>query len=490
MSAPFYVFASGVVINEVMFDPVENNTGNEWIELYNSGDQDADISGWELYPDGTGYVTIPNGFSIVAKKFMLIHLRFSGNNSPTDVYQTNSSSNMSNTSGSAALFSASPRGKDTIKSFVQWGRPGETWESTAADDGIWDKGTFIDLASFAAGNTVALQQDGVAAGGKNAWHVSNMPTPKAANMGSSSSGSPTPSAASSASASPLPYTESSAGPSSAISHASPVKTIKAYGGEDVSSMVGTMINFLGRAKGLNDESIDSSARFVWNFGDGETQEGRSVVHTYRIPGTYMLGLYVSSGEYAASDYMRVQIVPNLVSVSGVVWGIDGYMRFANSSDIEADIGGWSIRDARGHEFVVPSHTMMARRGDIAISNSVSGLLQEAAWVPLNIFYPNGALAFTYGGTTSVAVTEKTTENNRAELQDMPKAVPSSEVNTARITHPSQSVTASPSDNPSSASDTKEYATADHAPLVSVPFMIAIAISMLGAGGFLISKKFF
>jgi len=464
MSAPFYVCASGVVINEIAWMgsvPKSGETSsaaasNEWIELKNLTSASMNLEGWSLAAeDGTPSIALKG--VIPGGGFFLLE-RTDDNTVPgitADIIYTGALSN----SGEKLLL------KD-------------------------DQGDIVDTVDATSG-WLAGSADTKETMQKALGWITAPATPRGENAGSgSSSATPTPSTASSASASPLPYTESSAGPSSAISHASPVKTIKAYGGEDVSSMVGTMINFLGRAKGLNDESIDSSARFVWNFGDGETQEGRSVVHTYRIPGTYMLGLYVSSGEYAASDYMRVQIVPNLVSVSGVVWGIDGYMRFANSSDIEADIGGWSIRDARGHEFVVPSHTMMARRGDIAISNSVSGLLQEAAWVPLNIFYPNGALAFTYGGTTSVAVTEKTTENNRAELQDMPKAVPSSEVNTARITHPSQSVTASPSDNPSSASDTKEYATADHAPLVSVPFMIAIAISMLGAGGFLISKKFF
>ena len=52
---------------------------------------------------------------------------------------------MGNTSGSAALFAKGVRGKDTIKSFVEWGRGGETWESSAADAGLWDRGTFVDV---------------------------------------------------------------------------------------------------------------------------------------------------------------------------------------------------------------------------------------------------------------------------------------------------------------------------------------------------------
>ena len=485
--APFSVLASGVVINEVMFDPAGGDTGGEWVELFNSGDQDADVSGWEIYPDGTGYVTIPNGFSIGAKKFMLIHLRSSGNNSPTDVYQTNASSNMSNTSGSAVLFSAEPRGNDTMKSFVQWGKAGETWESDAEKAGLWSKGTFIDLNSFAEGNSLALQQDGIISGGKNAWYISTVPTPKAANTeGPSGSPSPVPSPSSS----PSPTAESSTPSSSAAMHASPIKTIKAYAGEDLHSMVGAMISFLGRAKGINDESLDSSARFSWNFGDGETQDGRSVAHTYRIPGTYLAGLYVSSGEYTASDYARVEISPNLVSISDVILGTDGYIRLKNSSDIEADIGGWNIRNSIGNAFVVPSHTMMARHGDIAVMNNITGLLQDAASLPLTVSYPNGIAAFTYTGTASVSVLEPAQKEIHAlETQDAKSAASvAAPASLARsgVKQPSDS----PIPSPQQADMAREKESAS-APLpVSLPFGIAVGVSMLGAVGFLVGKQFF
>ena len=484
--APFSVLASSVVINEVMFDPAGGDTGGEWVELFNTGDEDADVSGWEIYPDGTGYVTIPNGFSIGAKKFMLIHLRSSGNNSPTDVYQTNASSNMSNTSGSAALFSAEPRGNDTMKSFVQWGKAGETWESDAEKAGLWSKGTFIDLTSFSEGNSLALMQDGQAGGGKNAWHISTVLTPKAANTGGSS-GSPSP--VPSSSSSPSPTTESSTLSSPATPRASPIKTIKAYAGEDVHSMVGAMISFLGRAKGIADESLDSSARFFWNFGDGETQEGRSVAHTYRIPGTYLAGLHVTSGEYAASDYIRVQVGPNLVSISDVIWGTDGYLRLKNSSDIEADIAGWNIRDAKGYAFVVPSHTMMARHGDVAIMNSVTGLLQDAASLPLTVSYPNGIVAFTYTGTARVSVIQPIQKEMHApETQDGKSAAPAvivAPLGLSGIQQPSDS----PTPFPQQADVAREKESASVPLPISLPFGIAVGVSMLGAVGFLVGKQF-
>lgn len=490
---PCFVFASSVVINEVMFDPEGSDTGGEWIELYNGSNEQVDISGWELYPDGIGYIMIPNGFLIDAKKFMLIHLRTAGSNSSTDIYQATSSSNMSNTSGSAALFSAGPRGKDTIKSFVQWGKGGETWEPSAGDAGLWEKGTFVDVGSFSEGNSLVLKEDGIMSGGKNAWRISNAPTPKAAHTGLS------PLSSISSSLSPLPNSSAEPSPLSPVtSRASAIKTIHAYAGEDISSMVGVLLEFLGHAKGINDELIDSSARFFWNFGDGETKEGRNVSHTYRVPGTYLAGLHVSLGEYAASDYVRVQIRPNFVTVVNVVLGIDGFMRISNASDIDVDMSGWNIKDSKGHVFIIPPHTQMSRRGDIAVMNAVSGLLQESASLPLSIFYPNGVAASVYSGTTSISVSgiEKTSilEIKKFDSKQQVAGVFQGVTQTSYVRR-EHTVEQNPnahtlaSSSPSVIKEKNNYAPTPSVSPITIPFALAVGVGVLGAVGFLISKQF-
>ena len=485
---PVSVFASSVVINELMFDPLGSDTGEEWIELYNASDEQVDVSGWEIYPDGIGYFTVPNGFSIGAKKFMLVHLRSSGNNSTSDLYQTAASSNMSNTSGSIAFFSAGTTDrKERIKSFVQWGRGGETWESDANKAGLWEKGTSVDLSSFLEGNSLALKEDGITANGKNAWIISGSPSPGGLNTHAQFS---------SASITPLPFAtlvpKTEIGMPSPLPHPAVIKTIKVYAGEDISSMVGSTIELLGRSKGLNDESLDAVARFFWNFGDGETQEGRSVAHIYRMPGNYLAGLHVSSGEYAASDYIRVQISPNKVGISSVIPGLDGYMRIVNNSDIEADMSGWSIHDNLKHIFFVPIHTKMARHGDIALLNSVSGLFKEGQSLPVSVFYPNGVMAFTYAEATSTSEIKKSDQLLELSFMhesmqihsDAPRKSLVQQRNALPIISSEPSISSSPSIN---AQDKAAMTLSPSQGLV--PFGIAIGISMLGAIGFLISKSF-
>ncbi len=61
-----------VVINEIMYNPpaeLGSDEDYEFIELFNSGDADTDISGWQL--EGTGY-TFPEGAVVPAQGFLVL----------------------------------------------------------------------------------------------------------------------------------------------------------------------------------------------------------------------------------------------------------------------------------------------------------------------------------------------------------------------------------------------------------------------------------
>jgi len=54
---PIFVNAS-VVINEIAWMGTANSSSDEWIELYNDGSEDIDISGWSLVAqDGSPSIT-------------------------------------------------------------------------------------------------------------------------------------------------------------------------------------------------------------------------------------------------------------------------------------------------------------------------------------------------------------------------------------------------------------------------------------------------
>ncbi|MCD6455815.1 MAG: lamin tail domain-containing protein [Methanophagales archaeon] len=64
--------AGHVVISEI-YPNAENETGSEWIELYNPTDSNIGISGWTIgTPTSPSDATIPEGSTIKARSFFLI----------------------------------------------------------------------------------------------------------------------------------------------------------------------------------------------------------------------------------------------------------------------------------------------------------------------------------------------------------------------------------------------------------------------------------
>lgn len=68
----------GVVINEALYDPEGDDSGEEWVELYNATDAPVLVSGWTLWaqnaPDEVPVLvfTIPDGTSIAREGFLVI----------------------------------------------------------------------------------------------------------------------------------------------------------------------------------------------------------------------------------------------------------------------------------------------------------------------------------------------------------------------------------------------------------------------------------
>jgi hypothetical protein len=129
--------AGQVVINEVFHDPDGNDTGKEKIEIRNMGSTVVDLTGYDLYPDGTGYFTFPL-FSLSPGALAVIHLRQTGSQTGSELFHPTPTLNMGNTSGSVALFSGTTHNAGTLVSFVQWGAGGEAWASTAVSSGVWN----------------------------------------------------------------------------------------------------------------------------------------------------------------------------------------------------------------------------------------------------------------------------------------------------------------------------------------------------------------
>jgi hypothetical protein len=66
---------AGVVINEVLPNPADGDSGKEWIELYNNGSSSVDLSGYKIEAGSSTYslrYTFPSGSSVAAGDWLVV----------------------------------------------------------------------------------------------------------------------------------------------------------------------------------------------------------------------------------------------------------------------------------------------------------------------------------------------------------------------------------------------------------------------------------
>ncbi len=72
-SSPIHSASTTILINEVLYDPIGADLGNEWIELYNLSDSPIDLTGWKIQYAGTTFQTaITLSGTIQPKSFSLV----------------------------------------------------------------------------------------------------------------------------------------------------------------------------------------------------------------------------------------------------------------------------------------------------------------------------------------------------------------------------------------------------------------------------------
>lgn len=353
------VYAAEVIFSEIAWmgtlpkegESAQAAANNEWIELFNSGVSTVSLEGWKLIAqDGAPDILL--AASIPAGGYFLLE-RGSDDVVPgigADLIYPFKNNALSNSGEEILLKDASGNQVDTVDASSGWPAGDNTTKYT-------------------------MQRQGAA------W-VSAEATPRSGLEGSSSAlqGSPVvpPSGAGSGASSPS------------------LPTIKVRAGEDLTAVAGGEVEFFGEAYDVHDEPFEK-ARFWWNFGDGGTGEGRIVSHIFQIPGKYTVGLHVSSASLAASDYLEVNVVPNQISITDVIAGKEGFVKFRNPVGVLLDIGGWVIKDSQRISFMIPSKTKIGARSDIAFPNSSTGLLQDGAPPKVTVFYSNLVEAFSWSG---------------------------------------------------------------------------------------------
>lgn len=164
------IFAS-VVINELFYDAVGVDAGQEWIELYNNGDEDISLHNWEIQAGGKTFstrFTFPN-ITIRAKSFFLISE--SNNISLTNIVADLGFENGGSATDGVRIFNPATQYTDTI-----------LYDFPNSNNLEGDTPTQNPCPGVAPGHSLARYRDGEDTNSISDWFASATPTPGRSNL--------------------------------------------------------------------------------------------------------------------------------------------------------------------------------------------------------------------------------------------------------------------------------------------------------------------
>jgi len=339
-----------MVISEIMYDLEGSDGGREWVEIHNNSAGEVDISGWAFFENDVhhkltsvmGDTTLSSGgYAVIADNagaFLQDWPNFSG-------ILFDSSFSLKNSGETIALRDSSKVEIDAVTYSPDWGAGGDGNSlQLVSGSGNWGVEIPTPNGENGTGGGVIVEQES-----------ENMTTSQ----------------------------ESSGSISFPIEQQIAVR-IKS----DAVVTVGADSVFEGDAVGLLGEPL-SDARFMWNFGNGETKEGRKVLHHYDYPGPYVVVLNVASGGFATSDRLTITALKSNIIISNVT---TSFVELENRGGRELDLSQWFIRSGSGH-FRIPNDTIILPHSTLILSSEVTGIRSEKNTTAL--VYPNGVVAKEY-----------------------------------------------------------------------------------------------
>jgi hypothetical protein len=113
--------------------------------------------------------------------------------------------------------------------------------------------------------------------------------------------------------------------------------------------------------GPDDGRKDRLVRYTWNFGDGETDAGTLVTHSYRHPGTYVV---VVEGYYMKEFFTARAEIKVLTPTISFTDSPNGDVIITNLGEEEIDLFGMTLRGR--NDFVFPKHTILLPNASLTI----------------------------------------------------------------------------------------------------------------------------
>ena len=339
-----FISNAQIILTEIMYDPPGADSKREWVEVFNEGESDIDLTKWFFYENNVFHrITtenspiIPAGaYAIIADSipdFMNDHPGYSG-------LIFNSSFSLNNTGEPLAM--ANPE-REIINAF--------TYSS--------------EMGAKGDGNSLQIN---------NGLAISASPTPGVPNKTESEVPADTSNGTSSGSSSSSSGSSSSSNTSSSNSthaeqvtlstHTIPVP-FKVGAGRPRTVPARTPLDFTAESS-----KTEGALRYSWSFGDMSIATGKKVQHVYEYPGIYNVVLTVSEGTHQAVTRTQITVTEPQIQVIQDISKIE----LTNTSSQEINIGNFRLQYIDS-SFTIPQNTIISPNQTITITRKPHQILQ-------------------------------------------------------------------------------------------------------------------
>jgi hypothetical protein len=391
------IHANALTINEIMSNPIGDDGGREWIELYNTTDSPINISNLTISIKGGNFIPVtpvsggtviaPSGYAIIgstvsgATRFLQDYSSYKG---PL----LKSSISLVNTGVTSIEIKMQGVSIDVVSSY------------TAAKEG--------STYSFVGGS-----------------FVTGIPTPgeenKLATVSNEADATTTPT-----------------GSQATLPQMSPPSAdIVLYLPSEKTVVAGAPTTYSVYSLTHEGKAI-SNVSYIWSFGDGGERTGSTTVYRYFYPGRYIAQVEGSNGLVSGTGRMIVRAVTPDILISSILIGKYGaYIDITNPNMYDLDISGWrlSIDDV---PFFFPKNTILAN-GVTHIPGATMGFASTtvSSTTLIKLLFPNldevlrvyqresGDWLVSKKATTTVVSYEKLYSVTK-KINKQPSVVPSSQ----------------------------------------------------------------
>lgn len=307
-----------LVINEVMSNPVGDDSGREWIEMYNNTESEVDVTALTISVKGGSFVPVTpvsGGTIIAAHGYAIIGSMVSGATRFMQDYGTYS----------GPLFRSAISLVNTGVTSLELKLQGSTVD------------TLTSYTAAKEGSTYSLV---------NSSFITASPSPGLENKVTVTMEEDTP-----------VLTTQTTGQVTLPQASPPSADITLYLPQDKVVVAGAPALFSVYSTTRAGKTIDNMTYF-WSFGDGGQSTGSSTLYRYLYPGRYIAQAEGTNGLIAGTGRMMVRVVSPEISISPIGVGKYGsYIDITNPNQYDLDVSFWKL-SIDGALFTFPKNTLL------------------------------------------------------------------------------------------------------------------------------------